>query len=79
MTTIEEDNINIIEKFKKYYFDNIDEYKLNEEAINGIKLREKFYPELYDGKTLDKTPLDGMTNLFLLVEVFCNHFLQMQF
>lgn len=42
MTTIEEDNINIIEKFKKYYFDNIEEYKLNEEAINGIKLREKF-------------------------------------
>ena len=33
-----------------------------------IKLREKFYPELYDGKTLDKTPLDGMTNLFLLVD-----------
>ena len=33
-----------------------------------IKLREKFYPELYDGKTLDKTQLDGMTNLFLLVD-----------
>lgn len=45
MTTIEEDNINIIEKFKKYYFDNIEEYKLNEEAINGIKLREKFNVE----------------------------------
>lgn len=45
MTTIEEDNINIIGKFKKYYFDNIEEYKLNEEAINGIKLREKFNVE----------------------------------
>lgn len=45
MTTIEEENINIIEKFKKYYFDNIEEYKLNEEAINGIKLREKFNVE----------------------------------
>lgn len=33
------------EKFKKYYFDNIEEYKLNEEAINGIKLREKFNVE----------------------------------
>lgn len=41
MDTIEQED-NIIEKFKKYYFDNIEEYKLNEEAINGIKLREKF-------------------------------------
>ena len=43
--TSSESDENLVEKFKKYYFDNIEEYKLNEEAINGIRLREKFNEE----------------------------------
>ena len=43
--TSNESDENLVEKFKKYYFDNIEEYKLNEEAINGIRLREKFNEE----------------------------------
>lgn len=36
---------NIIEKFKKYYFTNIENYKNNEEAVNGIELRKRFNNE----------------------------------
>lgn len=34
-----------------------------------IKLIEKFYPELYDGKTLDKAPRDSAVNINLCLLV----------
>lgn len=39
------ESVDILDKFKEYYYANIDEYKNNEEAIESINLRSKFVNE----------------------------------